>query len=466
MERITIEQIAAYTGGKIYGDPGLSVCGVQIDSRKLAQGDLFVALKGERTDGHAFVLNALLSGTAALVKDDWARENSQKLPAGCGLIGVANPLEALQRLAASYRRTFNIPVVGVTGSCGKTTTKDMIAAVLGESLHVHKTAANFNNELGLSLTLLQLESRHQAAVLEMGMRGLGEISFLTSLAQPSIGVITNIGTTHLELLGTQENIARAKGELLAALPDDGAAVLNADDEWCYRLGQDSKIKVIYYGLENSKADLMAENIKPWGEQGTSFTVRYNDGTEAEVQLPLPGRHNVSNALAAIGAGLALGLSLAACARGLKDLRLSAMRWEISDGPWGSRIINDTYNANPASTQAALQVLAERSGDTARIAVLGSMFELGADSEPGHKRVGAYAAQRAGLTYLVTVGELAKMIAEGAVEAGMAQENVHSFAETEEALRFVQAHPVQRAWVLVKGSRGMKMEQIVNGLQKI
>ncbi len=460
---LTLAEIAAYTGGSVYGQSGLEVAGVQIDSRRVKSGDLFAALKGEQTDGHNYVFKALTEGTAALVEKTWAESNQAFLPPGRALVAVSDPQAALQQLAKRYRQKFALPVIGVSGSSGKTTTKDMIAAVLAEKLVVHKTRGNFNNELGLPLTLLGLEAGHQAAVVEMGMRGLGEISFLASLAKPNVGVITNIGTTHMELLGSQENIARAKGELLQMLPADGTAVLNGDDPWCRRLGEGLICRVIYYSLNDPKADLTAQDVTPWGERGISFRASYLNQT-AEVLLPLPGRHNAYNALAAIGAGLSLGLDLESCARGLRNLQLTGMRLEICPGLRGSRIIDDTYNANPASTRAALEVLAGQSAGLPKVAVLGSMFELGPEEENGHRMVGSFAAGIPGMAYLVTVGELARLIARGALEAGMEEQRVFSFADTAEASNFLRQSLPPDAWVLVKGSRGMKMERIVQELK--
>jgi UDP-N-acetylmuramoyl-tripeptide--D-alanyl-D-alanine ligase len=462
MEKRTLKQIAEYVKGTVYGDPELQVSGVAIDSRKVQAGDLFVALVGESTDGHRFIQTALNNATSALVEKSWAEQNHQLLPKGRGLVAVDSPLIALQELAKGYREGFKLPVIGVTGSCGKTSTKDMIAVVLGERLSVHKTLGNFNNELGLPLTLLQLKAGHQVAVLEMGMRGQGEIKFLAELAKPEIGVITNIGTTHLELLGSQENIALAKGELMVALPSDGIAVLNGDDVWCRRLGKDLAIRTLYYGIDDASVDLRAYGITPQEGQGTSFMVAYK-GMEKEFLLPVPGRHNVSNALAAIGVGLSLGLSLEECSQGLAKLEMTAMRLELCSGPGGITIINDTYNANPTSTQASLEVLAERAQESPKVAVLGSMFELGSSTEAGHKQVGAFAANNCGLSYLLTVGDLGRFIADGALGEGMEKDRVRSFDDTQSAVSYLKAHMPSGAWILVKGSRGMKMERVVEGL---
>ena len=456
---LTLRQVAEFTGGQLFGDPDILLGGVQIDSRKVRPWDLFVALKGQQADGHSYVLACLETASAALVARDWAAINHASVPLGRGLIAVDNPQQALQELAKRYRERFAIPVIGVTGSTGKTSTKDMIAAVLSPEYRVHKSVGNFNNELGLPLSLLGLQPDHEVAVFEFGMRGLGEIALLASLAQPSIGVITNIGDTHLELLGSQANIAEAKGELLHALPSTGTAVLNGDDEWCRRLGSKLECQTIYYGFSENGSDLIAREIKPWGDLGTSFTAEFQ-GQLVAVKLPVPGRHNVANALAAIAVGIALGLELEACAVGFLQLEMSSMRFEVMAGMRESKIINDAYNANPTSTTAALQVLAERSQKHPKVAVLGSMFELGPQEEAGHRAVGEFAAGITGLTYLVTVGELAEFIASGAKAAGMPAARIFSFPEVAPAVEFLKDNLPEKAWVLVKGSRGMKMERIV------
>ncbi len=466
MEKITLEKIARYAEGQVYGRADLTIAGVQIDSRHVGKEDLFVALTGENVDGHAFVFAALDTCDAALVAREWAEANSPKLPAGKGLVVVEETLSALQNLAHRYRQRFHIPIIGVTGSSGKTTTKDMIASVLGAKFSVHKTKANFNNELGLPLSLLGIEPDHQAAVVEMGMRGLGEIGFLAELAEPTIGVITNVGETHLELLGSQANIASAKGELLRALPSDGIAILNGDDVWCRTLASELECSVLYYGLNDGVLDLVARSVTPMGEHGTRFTAVWLGQTEVEVLLPLPGRHNVANALAAMCVGLSLGMDLAACAKGLEEIQLTGMRLEICAGPWQSTIINDTYNANPDSTKASLQVLAESGLTSPKIAVLGSMLELGSATEPGHRQVGEFAATVPDLAYLITVGEFARFIALGAEQAGLPSDKIHAFMDTQQAVSWLENHPIQDAWILVKGSRGMEMERIVQALSAI
>ncbi|NPV26573.1 MAG: UDP-N-acetylmuramoyl-tripeptide--D-alanyl-D-alanine ligase [Firmicutes bacterium] len=448
----------AVAGELLQGEPEARFCGVGTDSRQIQPGELFIALRGERFNGHAFVASALAAGAAGAVVSEQVEVAAEDR--GKPLVRVADTRQALQQLAQYYRQLFNIPVIGVTGSTGKTTTKDMIAAVLSERWLTLKTAGNFNNEIGLPLTLLKLTSRHQAAVIEMAMRGRGEIAALCQIAQPTLGVITNIGHTHLELLGSQANIARAKAELLEALPPDGVAILNGDDFQVREISRYAPGRVFFYGLEQP-AEIMARNIQLLGKDGSRFTVQIA-GMTADVHLPIPGVHNVLNALAAVGVGYNLGLTLEEIASGLRKVRLSAMRLQIESGREGLTVINDAYNANPQSMKAALHTLVELADGRRTIAVLGSMFELGAYAGPGHREVGRLAAEL-GIDYLLTVGELAEQIAAAALEAGLPAERVEAVAKNEDAIVQLQRVLDPQDVVLVKGSRGMKMEEIVRAL---
>jgi len=447
---ITLGAAAAAMGAVLSGgNPDDVITGVSTDSRTIAPGELFFALTGDRFDGHAFVGQARQKGAAGAVV-------SRPVEGTPGpLLLTGDTLAALQRLAAWHRRRFAGPVIAVTGSVGKTGTKDMIAAVLGTRLGVHKTPANFNNEIGLPLTLLALRSCHQAVVLEMAMRAPGEIDHLCRLAGPTAGVITTIGESHLEFLGSIENIARAKGELLDHIPPEGFALLGADSPHLVREAARCRGKVLFYG-QAPAADWCLSSYRPSGN-GAWLEVRAGDGIHT-CFLPLPGRHNAVNALAAIGAGRELGLGFEDIARGLAGLRPSAMRLDVSDlGP--ILLLDDVYNASPTSAGAALETLAALAGDRRKVAVLGDMLELGELAEAGHRAVGA-TARRHGVDFLVTVGERARWIAAGAREAGLA--NVVSVPDNRSALAVLA--DVEDGAVLVKGSRGMHMEEIVAGLK--
>jgi len=436
------------------GSSQVEITGVSIDSRKVKPGDLFFAFSGEHVDGHDFIEDAFQRGAAAAVISHPV-DCQQDKP----MIRVSDPLQALQALARGYRSLFDIPVVAVTGSTGKTTTKDLIAGVLGRKMAVIKTVGNYNNELGLPLTLLNLDDRHQAAVLEMAMRGPGQIAELCEISHPQVGVITNIGKTHLELLGSQEAIAEAKGELLTALPTDGCAVLNADDPWQVKLASRVKGEVIYYGIDN-KCQVRATDIRLRGLEGVDFKLHIPSG-EADCFLPLPGAHNVANALAAAAVGYRFSLTADEISAGLASVSLTGMRLEVKRGIRDTKIIDDSYNASPASTTAALELLAAVDGNR-RIAVLGDMYELGKETISGHREVGEKAALLS-IDCLCTVGELAREIAVGAELAGLPKKRIHIFQEKAEAVAFLKSYLQKGDLVLIKGSRGMRMEEITAAL---
>jgi UDP-N-acetylmuramoyl-tripeptide--D-alanyl-D-alanine ligase len=453
------EVTQAVRGRLLTGDGSQVFGGVTTDSRKVAPGTLFVALIGQKYDAHHFVLEAIDRGAAGAIV---ARQiNLPLLYEKRPIILVEDTLKALQDLAVAWRAQFPIPVVGVTGSNGKTTTKDMIAAVLGIKLPTLKTEANLNNEIGLPLTLLQLKPHHQAMVVEMGMRGLGQISQLCKLAMPHIGVVTNVGVAHLELLGTVENIAMAKGELLEHLPATGYAILNGDDPWCRKISYLCRGTSLFYGWE-SPVEVRASSIRYRGEVGMDFKVEIG-GQEAIVFLPVPGEHNVRNALAAISVGHCLGLTLEEAVRGLASLSLSSMRLQILPGSQGALIINDAYNANPDSTVASLKVLSNIKKNRA-IAVLGDMYELGDLIERGHYQVGE-AAGHLGIDMLVAVGPLSYHTALGACAGGMDADRVFHCFTKEEALLLLAEILREGDTVLIKASRGMAMEEIVGALTK-
>lgn len=473
MEPRKVEEIIRATRGRLLrGSPAALVTGISTDSRRTRRGDLFFALRGSRFDGHDFVPAALAAGaTGAVVEREVfslevptsatrspaGRENGGANPV---IIQVANSLRALQDWAHVYRQQFHVPVVAVTGSSGKTTTKDMVAAALGGRERVLASQGNYNNEIGLPLTLLELESGHRAAVVEMGMRGLGQIRELVAIARPDIGVITNIGLTHIELLGSRENIAQAKGELLEGLPSSGLAVLNADDPWCRSLAQRSPAQVAFYGF-SPEAGVRALDFTIVPDRGTSFRVNAM-GQEANFIIPYLGRHNVLNALAAITVALRLGEDLGTIKERLSAMTPGKMRLEKQPGQRGSILLNDTYNANPDSVAAALEVLRQLPANR-RIAVLGDMFELGPYAEPAHLETGKRAVE-SGIDLLVGVGKMAPYLVAGARQAGLPPAAARAFGDREEAAQWLAPRLAAGDVVLVKGSRGMEMEKLVEQLQ--
>ncbi|HOL17575.1 MAG TPA: UDP-N-acetylmuramoyl-tripeptide--D-alanyl-D-alanine ligase [Bacillota bacterium] len=451
--RLTGKEIMAACAGELLrGDAESVVTGFAIDSRQVSPGDFFVPLKGEHTDGHYYVGDAFNRGAAGTF---YAQRPLPELPPGL-VIGVADPLTALQQAAAYYRRKFKLHVIGVTGSSGKTTTKDFIAGIISGSLPTLKTAGNLNNEIGLPLTLLSLEEHHRAAVLEMGMSAPGEITALARLADPTIGVITNIGEAHMEHLGSMEAIAAAKGELLDYLGQSGTAVLNGDDPRLLEMGKRFPGKVYFYGF--AAGDIRCVKLTRQGESSL-FRVRFPDGQEGDFSLDMPGRHLVSNALAALAVGWLLKISPGKMAAGLQKSAVTSGRLQIREGAGGIKIIDDSYNANPASVKAALQVLRELGGDKT-VAVLGDMLELGPVEVSAHREVGRFAAQ-CGLAALITVGERAKEIAAAATKAGLEARACEDHDGALAALR--ETVPGPGWYILIKGSRGMRMEKLVQSL---
>lgn len=448
----------AISGELIRGDSGVYFNNISTDTRQICEGDLFVALVGEKFDAHDFLETAIKHGARGLVVSRQKNIEEWEGP----IILVDDTLEALQKLAAYNRQNYKGIVIGVTGSNGKTTTKDMIASVLQRKYATLKTEANFNNHIGLPLTLLKLDNSFGAVVLEMGMRGLGEIDLLAGIAQPDGAVITNIGETHLERLGSVENIARAKGEILEHVRPAGFAVLNGDDERVRSQAQRCRGRVIYYGT-NKDLDIMASNIISESGKSVNFNVRTKDG-EITINLPVSGKHNVLNALAAVGVGLEAGLTLQETKEGLENVSLTSMRQEIIEGSKYT-VINDTYNANPASVKAALGVLADLGKGHRKVAILGDMYELGARSLEGHREVGIEAAAL-GIDVLVSVGKLAGEIAIGASMEDKPPENISSFLNNEQLMKHLNQIIREGDVILVKGSRGMKMEEIAKKLLEL
>jgi len=420
---------------------------VVIDSRKVAKGDLFVALPGERTDGQRFAVAAAEAGARAVL----VREIPSGLPDGVAAFVVDDTLAALQRLAAGRRDRRRARVIGVTGSVGKTTTKEIAASVLATRYDVLKNDANYNNEIGLPLTLLGLQHRHRRAVLEMGMYALGEVRTLCEIARPDVGVVTNVGPVHLERLGSMEAIAAAKSELPESLPPHGFAVLNADDPLVMAMAERTRAKPLTFGKAAS-ADVRASEIESRGLRGVAFRLHWR-GESVRADTQLPGRHSVSNALAAAAVGLADGMALGEVAAALGEtqppLRIQTHRLKA-----GGTLIDDTYNAGPASMAAALDLLAETPGR--RIAVLGDMRELGVAEREEHLALGRRAAETADVIH--TVGELGAIVAGAARDAGHG--NTHHWPDKESAGDAVAASLRAGDVVLLKASRAMALETLV------
>jgi UDP-N-acetylmuramoyl-tripeptide--D-alanyl-D-alanine ligase len=445
-----------------------------VDSRQVIPGGLFVALPGERSDGHNFVGDAFKrNASLSLVQRDLSAvypvidlrlgqlPDPLVIPSSPFCLWVNDSLTALQKIAGLWRRKLNLRVVGITGSVGKSTTKELVAEVLGRRFRTLKTMGNLNNEIGLPLTLLRLSRGHERAVLEMGFYVPGEIKLLCDLARPQVGVVTNVGTVHAERAGSQEIIARGKAELIEALPPapEGVAILNYDDAWVRQMATKTQAKVIFYGL-SPQADLWADNVEGLGLEGIRFNLHYHNEV-INLRVPLIGRHSVHTALRAAAVGLVEGLTWQDITAGLRaghaQLRLVAV-----STPGGALLLDDTYNASPESTLAALNLLEEMEGR--KVAVLGDMLELGPYERQGHEMVGLRAAEV--VKELVLVGERARMIANAAQQAGMRPSAIHWFETADAAIDYLN-HPLGAGDVaLVKGSHGMHMERIVSALEAI
>ncbi len=448
---------------------------VVINSQEAEAGTLFIALPGNQTDGHQFVTDAFRRGAIAAVihqpieagqqcvitaeQTPSATLSEADLPL---CIQVEDTLGGLQQLASHWRSKFGPRVIGITGSVGKSTTKEMVSTVLETRFKVLKNQGNLNNEIGLPLTLLNLNGSHERVVLEMGMYDLGEIALLAEIAKPQVGVITNVGPTHLERLGTIERIAQAKTELVQALPaaeDGGIAILNDDDPLVRPMAEATEAQVLTYGLSAS-ADLWGSDVESAGLEGIRFTLHYK-GDEIRVRVPLLGRHSVHTALRAALVGLVEGLDWEEIITGLQTLpSADQLRLVAMSGPNGSILLDDTYNASPASTIAALNLLDDLTA-ARKIAVLGDMLELGSYAEEGHRKVGCRAADI--VDQLIVIGPLAKFMAAEARACGLDPAVILELKDNQAATDYLQTYLGPDDVVLIKGSNAQRLDQIVSAL---
>jgi UDP-N-acetylmuramoyl-tripeptide--D-alanyl-D-alanine ligase len=452
---LTADDLAGLIGGRLLARSERPIRGAAVDSRVVERGQVFVALPGERADGHAFLADAIERGAAALVVTRPVPDPSTL--GDVTIVRVANGVAALGALAAAWRKRFDPLVVGVTGSIAKTSTKEAIAAVLARRFATLRSEGNQNNEIGLPLTVLRLGPQHEAAVLEMGMYVGGEIAELARIARPRIGVVTAVQPVHLSRIGSIEAIEAAKGELLEALPRDGTAILNADDRIVRRMGRRTDARVVTYGLDET-ADVTAESIESAGLAGMRFVLRVQ-GARQPVAIPTLGRLSVHNALAAAAVGLAAGLMLEEIAAGLATGWSAPHRAQVV--PAGRiTLIDDSYNASPRSVVAALELLSGLPGR--RGAVLGEMLELGEASEDGHRTVGEAAART--VDWLVVVGRDATPIAEGALDAGMEPSRITTARDADAVLATLPPRLRSGDVVLIKASRGIGLDRLVDGLR--
>jgi UDP-N-acetylmuramoyl-tripeptide--D-alanyl-D-alanine ligase len=472
----TIAEILAATGGALVHQGAWGTfCGVSTDSRTSQTGELFIPLTGERHDGHEFIPAALRRGArGVLVEKRILRATGvgagfkpapkvlgRNFPPEVTVIAIPDALTALGDLAQAWRARFRVPVIGITGSCGKTTTKEMIAATLAPAFRVLKNRLNLNNLIGMPLTLLELEGTHEAAVVEMGMNAFGEINRLTRISCPTIGVLTNVHPAHTEGVGDIAGVARAKGELIRALDHGAVLIYNADDPWVARLAQDFRGPKLSFGL-NAAARLRATDRQTRGRNGQVARISF-EGRDWPLTLPVPGLHMLYNALAATAVGLSLEMTPGDTAAALGEFRPIHRRSQVETLASGVNLINDCYNANPGSMAMALGTLMELRDRGRAAAALGDMRELGVSAAADHRALGRLAA-RLRLDLLVVYGNFAQDVADGAVEAGINPGHIFPVESRAEGARILRELLVPGDWLLVKGSRSMHMEGLIDRLE--
>jgi len=448
---LTVREILKATSGKLLaGEKDLKLKELSTDTRTLKKNSLFVPLVGEHYNGHDYISKAFKNGASAVLTE----KKIKNIPPAKAVILVKDTLMALQQIALFQRKRFKILLIGITGSSGKTTTKDMLASILSLAGKTLKTEENLNNEIGVPKTLLTMNKTHRYAVIEMAMQVLGEIEELAWIARPNVAVITNIGSAHMEHLRSEDNIAKAKSEILKFQTKKDIAILPADDKYFDHLKKKAKGRALSFGI-NSSADVTAKDIR-FQEKSSSFVIGIKD-LEILIDLPLPGKHNIYDALAAAAAAYAIGIKPEQIKKGLENIKLSSKRLNMIRSK-NLNIIDDTYNANPDSMAASLSILENYQGR--RIAVLGDMFELGRIARKSHENIGRLAANL-NIEALITVGALSKYTAKGAKSSGL--KNVYPAKTNKEALKILKMMVLPNDTILVKGSRGMHMEQIVDGL---
>jgi UDP-N-acetylmuramoyl-tripeptide--D-alanyl-D-alanine ligase len=450
MDPLTLSQIAQFAAALLSpGNGTVLINKISTDSRTIKPGELFVALRGENFEGHDYIEAAARAGASgALVDLNW----QGSIPGNFALLRAADTLQAYQNLAANYRKSLPLKVLAITGSNGKTSTKDFAASVLARKFRVTKTEGNFNNHVGLPRTILEATSDDEIGVWEIGMNHPGEIAALSKIAAPDAAIITNIGVAHIEFMGSREAIATEKGALAETVGPQGTVILNADDRFSEGIAKRTRARVVSAGMTGGS--VRAIEIRQSAE-GSEFTI-VEGAHRCRAQLPVAGSHMVQNALLAVAAGRAFGLSIEECAAGLAAAPLTKARLQIKE-IGGVQFLDDSYNANPDSMKAALRTLVELDAEGKRIAVLGEMRELGSESERGHREVGETAATL-GVDQLITIGETAEMIAEGARTAGL--DKVSSARSTGEAAKLLGEIAEPGDLVLIKGSRGARTEEVI------
>ncbi len=457
MKQVRIKDILEASGGRLLqGSPDTPVRQLVIDSRKTEAGDLFVPFRGEHTDGHRFIPMAYELGAAACLTED----SEAEAPAGRGLILVENTRNALQAIGGCYRERLNIPVIGITGSVGKTSTREMTGAALSAGYRVFQTHGNYNGQLGLPIMLSQIGPEDQAAVLEMGMSLPGEMAVISRIARVNIAVVTNIGVSHIENLGSRDRICQEKLHITDGMPEDGLVILNGDDDMLRRYGPALPFRKVWYGT-GEDCDYRAEAIHMEGNRA-AFTIRHQ-GEQVPVSLGVPGVHNVRNCLAAAAAACEMGVPLAEAVKALEGFHGFSRRLEMKERPDGLRLIDDTYNASPDSMRAALQVLDAMECAGRKIAVLADMLELGDHSLEFHYQTGAYAGRMKIDDYYL-IGERAREIGRG-ILSECPGARIHYYMENQQAAAQLKAQARPKDLILLKGSNSMRLNEIAAVLMK-
>ncbi len=458
MEAIfNLEKVSKAVSGELCCcDPDVMVKSVSTDTRTISEGAIFFALKGENSDGHIFVEKAIDAGAVCCVVNSDATVRAD-LP----VIKVKSTAQALLDLAGAYRKEMKIPIVAVTGSVGKTSTRTMIGNVLSRKYNTLTTEGNFNNEIGVPHTLFRLNSGHQIAVVEMGMSNFGELSRITAAVKPDTVVITNIGEAHIENLGSREGILKAKLEALEGLSEEGTVILNGDDDMLWNVNGTLDFETLYYGINNLKSDVIATSVKTYSDE-TEFAFSIEE-KEHRAKIGVPGRHHVYNGLSAILVGMKYNIPINDIIAGMGDFAPVGLRQATSQiGEY--TVIKDCYNANPTSMKAGLEILKLNNSGERKVAVLGDMLELGTISEKAHLSMGKVVFDY-GIDCLITIGERAKFIADGATSAGMERKNVYSFKTKEDAVKRLSHILKKKDVILLKASRGMRLEQIAEYMEE-
>ena len=461
MQNLSLQKIIGFSGAELLqGDSSKIIKEIVIDSREVEDDYLFIAIIGENQDGHRYLEDAVKNGAGAVIVDREIESNFLK-NSGAAVLKVDDTTRALQNIAHNYRNSFSeLKVIAVTGSAGKTTTKDLIYSVLSQKYNCLKTEGNYNNHIGLPLTLLRLTAEKEFAVLEMGMSALGEIELLAEIAAPDYGIVTNVAAAHLKQLGSLENIAEAKKELVDQLKETNTAILNFDNLYTRKMGGSTDAEVIYFGFEKGSDLQTVDYAFDSEEEILYFKLQYKNN-DYSFNFNKAGRHNIYNAMTAVIIGLEEKLSISEIQQGLLQAEFSSNRMEFIELNNGARIIDDSYNANPLAVKAALDVLFELKAER-KIAVLAAMLELGSKSRLKHREVGNYAAEKE-IDLLITIGSKAEQIAAGAA-SGMQPEKIITLESNQQCIDFLAAEIKADDLILIKGSRANKLEEITAELK--